>query len=137
MRLNLIGIAAALLAGAASLARAQLSGTVIDASGLPIPHAVVTVAGIQASQSAETDDRGSFVFAALDGPCRIRIERSGFEPFDKTLAGEDRVLRVQLRIEIRHDSIVVTPSKRGAGTADRLRSIDAIERGDINDPGSG
>ena len=138
MRLNLIGIAAALLAGAASLAGAQLSGTVIDASGLPIPHAVVTVAGIRASQSAETDDRGSFVFAAPPaGPCRIHIERTGFEPFDKTLAGEDRVLRVQLRIEIRHDSIVVkAPSKDAApGPPIGFVSIDAIELRRIsNDP---
>ncbi len=136
MRLTAISLAGALLAGAASLNGSELSVTVIDASGLPIPSAAIRIAAIHKVQSGDTDNHGTFDFANLPaGPCRIHIEHAGFEPFDKDLTCAERVLRVQLNIENRRDSIAVNANDPVATSPIGYLSLDATQLRKIsNDP---
>jgi Carboxypeptidase regulatory-like domain len=136
MRLSPIRIAVAWLAGAASLAGADLSVTVIDASGLPIPSAAIRIAATHTVLSGDTDNRGTFDFASLPaGPWKIHIEHAGFEPFDKDVTGEEKALRVQLEIETRRDSIVAKADDPAAASPIGYVSLGAEQLKRIsNDP---
>src|SRR5688572_10189983 len=66
--------ARAVLAGVA-----PLTGTVVDASGAPVPGATVTVSAGGKDQSATTNDNGRFDFPELpDGEVQVRAIAPGF-----------------------------------------------------------
>jgi outer membrane receptor protein involved in Fe transport len=80
-----------------------ISGTVVDAQGLAIPGATVTVTGPQGDRTAVTDANGRFTVPFLvPGTYTVRTEMSGFKPIER----RDVVLRLgqtldlSLRLEV-------------------------------------
>ena len=82
-----LGLAAALLISTAGAVSAQgvqtgtIRGTVLDAQGLPVPGATVTVSGpsVQGTREAVTDLTGSYTIPALPpGSYDVKFELSGF-----------------------------------------------------------
>jgi outer membrane receptor protein involved in Fe transport len=88
MRIRLSAIVAALSLWLAGTAVAQtttgtLSGRVVDAQGLPIPGATVTVTGPQGSRSFVSDSDGRFSAPFLTpGVYSVRAELQGFKAVD-------------------------------------------------------
>ena len=83
-------VAAMLVAGLACVAApavaAGVSGTVVDASGAPVPDALVVATAAGQERRATTDTDGTFEIADLpDGPVDLRASAGGFA---------DAVLRV-------------------------------------------
>jgi carboxypeptidase family protein len=115
----------------ALLAALTLHGTVVDASGLPVPHALVYVDGTQIA--AETDERGWFELT-IDDPRAgsISVSRDGFavvsHPFDPRdpLAAEP--VRVVLGPAPIADLVTVIAPRAPAPPASSydLRPIDVV-----------
>jgi hypothetical protein len=109
--LGLLAIAGLLYAQAD---RANLNGTVMDPSGLPVNGAVIEVlfADTGLSRMAKSSDAGTYAIAALPvGNCRVTVRAGGFQSrqVDRLLltVGETRTLDVQLGIETVSDAVEV------------------------------
>ncbi len=87
----LIVLSSAAWFGGATLARAQvtgsISGTVMDTSGAGIPHAAVTITDLETglTRSLSTDERGSYRALALPvGRYELKAEQPGFKTAVRT-----------------------------------------------------
>ena len=61
-----------------------INGTVVDAQGLPVPGATVTVTGPQGAKSATTEASGRFSVPFLaPGTYSVRAELQGFKPLEQ------------------------------------------------------
>ena len=59
----------------------EIAGLVVDAQGLALPGATITVTGAQGTKSAVTDGEGRFLIRFLiPGPHSVRVELQGFRP---------------------------------------------------------
>lgn len=90
----------------------SISGNVLDASGLAVAKAGVTVTnratGVQ--RSSTTDDRGSYVFADLPvARYDIAIERAGFKTYRRTDIALDvnSAVLIDARLEVGEQSVEV------------------------------
>ena len=90
----------------------SISGNVVDASGLAVAKASVTVTnratGVQ--RSSTTDDRGSYVFADLPvARYDIAIERAGFKTYRRTDIALDvnSAVLIDARLEVGEQSVEV------------------------------
>lgn len=103
---------------------AQISGTVSDAAGLPLPAATVTLRREDSrDQVVDAGADGRFVFEGLSaGEYRLTATVTGFgsvEQAGRLLAGQHAT--VSLTLEVRFlESTVVTATKSGAVDAQRL-----------------
>jgi hypothetical protein len=85
----------AILSVAASEVVAQrlVTGSVVDASGAPIPYAMIE----SATRQAVADESGKFRIAVSPGSGFIRVRRIGFKPVNVSyVAGGDTSLSLQL-----------------------------------------
>src|SRR5271165_4426369 len=96
---TLLGLFFAARILSAQVERANLTGTIADPSGAPVPAAGVEVLFEQIGfrRAVQTSGAGTYVLAALPlGRCRITVKANGFqtqEVRDLTLAvGETRTL---------------------------------------------
>jgi hypothetical protein len=79
--LPLVVVALATSISAQEATTGALGGQVIDAQGLAIPGATVSVASSQGTKTAMTDSQGNFLVPFLvPGTYDVRVELSGFKP---------------------------------------------------------
>jgi vitamin B12 transporter len=114
---------AALVVASALLAQSApdrpLLGTVRDATGLPLPGAVVEVDG---AAVAVTDDRGEFTVAVrVRAGAHVRVSLPGFEPHDAVVPPEPGArLDVTLALRSLQDRVDVRAVRPRAETAPPL-----------------
>ena len=102
-----------LAATVSAVQAATVSGTVVDASGAPVPGAAVTVLVGGQERRATTDGAGSFHVAELpDGEARVRATAPGFADMIVTLTSGASA-RLVLQPAPLVDAVTVTAS-RGA-----------------------
>ena len=92
----------------AEKAAAQLRGSVLDASGRPVPEALVELAGPAGSIAVtRSGANGSFHFSRehFGDAATMSVRRIGFQPMERTLSGADETVRVILE----HASIILAP----------------------------
>jgi hypothetical protein len=101
-------------ASAQGAAAAQLSGTVVDASGGALPGVEVTVthAGTGASRFQITDADGNYTFTQLPiGPYKLTAQLQGFSNFEQTgivlNVGDSRSANVKLALGTVNETITV------------------------------
>lgn len=90
---------------------ADLSGTVVDPDGRPLPRAVVRVVGGAAGTDVFTDEAGRFRLDAAP-PCRIEAFLAGFRAASVP-CGPDPV-RIELRLAPVEETVVVTATRTDA-----------------------
>jgi len=79
--------------------QAQVMGKVSDSSGLAIVGAEIAITCASDSSIVKTDLNGSFRYSKkTTAGCTISITQRGFETFQKTLASDEELLDVQLKI---------------------------------------
>ena len=107
-------LALAPAAFAQGVAAAQLSGTVVDASGGALPGVEVTVthAGTGASRFQITDTNGNYTFPNLPiGPYKLTAQLQGFSQFEQTgivlNVGDSRSANVKLALGTVAETITV------------------------------
>jgi len=89
MRRRIGALIVALACGGAGLAAAQettgtITGRTLDAQGLPVPGATVTVSGPQGRKTAITDGQGRFAFRFVTpGIYTVRTELHGFKTVER------------------------------------------------------
>ena len=89
MGMRTVFLIIAMVLGSSHLSLAQettgtISGKVVDAQGLAIPGATVTVTGPQGERSAVTDGAGNFTVPYLTpGTYALKIELQGFKPVER------------------------------------------------------
>src|SRR5213593_3707285 len=91
----------------------SLSGIVTDAHGAAVSGAKVKVTSASRGDvsTANTEDDGRFVFPQLDpGQYRLRVEVTGFKPFEKTvvLNANDKISAGTITLEVGAVSEMVT-----------------------------
>jgi outer membrane receptor protein involved in Fe transport len=102
-----------LLAGAAPALAATVTGTVVDASGAPVPGAAVSVASGGQERRVTTGDAGTFEVSDVpEGEVQVRARAPGFADAVVTLAGSGSA-RLVLQPAPLVDAVTVTAS-RGA-----------------------
>ncbi|HXK58286.1 MAG TPA: TonB-dependent receptor [Acidobacteriota bacterium] len=122
---------------------AQLSGFVLDPSGLPVPGASVTVTNetTQIERNAVTNDQGYYVVASLPpGYYTVAVEMEGFKKFVKTRNKLDASVnhRVDAALEIggvdETISVVAAPSQVQSDSAMVAKLVESkqIERMTLN-----
>lgn len=93
--------------------RAQLRGTVSDATGAVVAHATVTIrdVGTNISSSAHTDDKGSYFFTDLrPSTYALKVEASGFRPAERTgvVLAVDQESSLNFRLDIAGTSTTIS-----------------------------
>src|SRR5215510_1326382 len=89
MRRRIGALIVALACSSAGLAAAQettgtITGRTLDAQGLPVPGATVTVSGPQGQKTAITDGQGRFAFPFVTpGTYTVRTELQGFKTVER------------------------------------------------------
>jgi hypothetical protein len=89
MRRRIGALIVALACGSAGLAAAQettgtITGRTVDAQGLAVPGATVTVSGPQGQKTATTDRQGRFAFPFVTpGIYAVRTELQGFKTVER------------------------------------------------------
>jgi vitamin B12 transporter len=110
-RLLISALLLTLVPGPARAAGDAVSGLVVDASGQPVPRALVRVLDGRGAERARTfsDDRGRFQAPAPDG-CRVRVTLDGFAPASVACdpSGDTRIV---LAVAPVRETIVVTPTR--------------------------
>src|SRR3954453_8935116 len=62
-----------------------IAGRIVDAQGLSIPGATITITGSQGIKATVSDGQGRFTVPFLTpGPYRVRAELQGFTPVDRS-----------------------------------------------------
>lgn len=93
---------------------AALRGSVVTATGEPVPYALVRL--VPKHGQRFTDQRGVFVFADVaPGAHRLEVRQLGFEPFDSsvTISPTGATIRVSLRpLAIQLDAVTVSAPMR-------------------------
>jgi hypothetical protein len=112
--LLLLTLASGTAAGQGSTT-ATLRGNVLDSTGGVLPGATVTLtnAGTKAVQTAVSDDRGQYLFAALfPGTYELKVELSGFKSYErKSVAlspSDTRGIDVKLEVGAQTETVIVT-----------------------------
>ncbi len=118
MRIRMSAIVAGLLLAATSVVFAQgttgtLAGRIIDAQGLAVPGATVTVTGPQGSKLAVSDSDGRFSLPFLTpGSYDVRAELQGFKVVDiKAVAvslGQAQTIEVKMEVGGLTETVEVT-----------------------------
>ena len=120
--------------GAAAMQTAELSGTVTDATGLPLPGVNVearpAAAGGQV-RTAVTDSTGTFTLAALEpGAYDVTFALPGFHDVVRSGveigAGAAAVVDVEMAVEIEEQVVVVGSRARPRSVTESPVPIDAI-----------
>ena len=123
-KLSLIAMIGALLFFAATsqaqtVAVAQISGTVVDESGAPIPGATVkaTQTNTGASRVAVSGGRGEFVLPGLPtGPYTLEVTLDGFMTFQRTgivlQVGATATINATLRSATARKPLPFKPARR-------------------------
>ena len=93
--------------------RAQLRGTVSDATGAVVGHATVTIrdVGTNISSSTHTDDKGSYFFTDLrPSTYAVTVEASGFRPAERTgvVLAVDQESSLNFRLDIAGTSTTIS-----------------------------
>jgi Ca-activated chloride channel homolog len=105
--------------------RGRLAGTVVDAGGLPLPGATVTVTGVE-TRSATTNERGEFVFTDLPpGSYHLEASLAGFTVFATSVhvtAGAETRAAATLQVAALQETVTVSgqaPPIKAASSAIR------------------
>ena len=110
-------------AGASAQPPAQLSGSVLDATGLPLAGATITLGGAS-NHVAHTNSEGQFEFASLPaGEYELTATLHGFAPVKETTRltpGQRSIVSLKLTVLILEQT-VVTASKTGETDVQILR----------------
>ena len=102
MRVRTLGVTLALLLATAGVARAQLtggniSGTVTDQQGGVLPGVLVTLNGVDATQTFTTEADGRYRFLNLaPGPYKVTVALAGFS----TIVHENVIVEVGKSVDI-------------------------------------
>ena len=124
---------------------ASIRGTVQDSSGGVLPGATVTVTniGTKGTQSAVTDERGQFLFAALfAGSYDLKVELSGFKSYERKAVmlspSDTRGIDVRLEVGQQSETVTVTAqqeviqtetgAREGVLTAKQIDNLAVIGR---------
>jgi hypothetical protein len=83
----------------------RVSGVVTDATGLPLPGAIVELDG---RVVAISDQRGVFEIVRPPAPSRVRVVLDGFEPYESQLAPDASHLAITLIVRRIEDRVRVT-----------------------------
>ena len=144
--LGLILLTSGTAAGQATTA--TLRGNVQDSTGAVLPGATVTVTnvGVRATQTAVTDARGQYQFAALfPGTYELKVEIAGFKTYEQkgiTLSPcDNRGIDVKLDIGQQTETVTVTGereiiqtqtgAREGVLTAGQIDNLSIIGRSSL------
>jgi outer membrane cobalamin receptor len=121
---------------AASATAATVAGTVVDASGAPVPGATVTVAVAGQERRVTTGDAGTFEIVDLpEGEARVRAAAAGFADAVLTLAAGARA-RLVLQPAPLVDAVTVTAS-RGAARLTTAASTTVVTSAELLNSAAG
>jgi vitamin B12 transporter len=110
----------------------ELSGTVVDQSGQPLPRAYVRVQDEAAHPAATfADESGRFRLRTSSDPCTLEISLTGFDTANVACASTP--LRVVLPLAPVHETVVVSATRTEAPADQVGASISAWTAGDIED----
>jgi hypothetical protein len=105
----------------------QIGGRVSDASGAPLPHAMVTIEGQGRTQSVVTDLSGRFVVSDVpSGPVQVTTHIAGFNTTRQSLVFDQRPRQLDFRMQAGAATETVTVAVE-AQPADRDQTITRLE----------
>jgi vitamin B12 transporter len=114
-----------------TLVAAELTGTVADSSGRPVPRALVRVldaSGAEMSQ-AFTDESGAFVLA-VEGTCRVEATLAGFRPATVPCDGAVPI-RIVLRVAPIEEHVIVSATRTEAPSSQAGASATVFTDADL------
>jgi vitamin B12 transporter len=113
-------------------APSPLTGVVVDASGHPVPRAIVQVIGADgiATASVVTDAEGAFRIASPPPSCRVEASLTGFST--ATAACDATPLRLTLGIAPVSEAIVVSATRTEAPAGQVAASVTVFDGADID-----
>ncbi len=112
-----------------------VTGTVTDASGAPLPGALVTAECSAFRRQARTSPAGVFSMQLPAGTLLVHVERAGFAPSWQrmTIDGSTQKLDVTLEIGSVEDSIVVTASGAEQTVETAPASVSVVTRQELEE----
>lgn len=134
--LVLIFVLCGLPAAAAQQPSATLRGQVKDELGgilLGVKVSAVDANGVEKT-SNDTDDDGSYVITGLTpGRYTVRVNRTGFNPYENAevnlTAGERQTLDITLRVELKGEEVAVQAGNNGLSTDPENNANAVVLRG--------
>lgn len=132
MKKILVGVLALMLYCCQSFAQSrQISGLVIDQTGVPVPHASVSVKGIDAG--TKTDSSGVFKLALPEWKSVIIISAVGYNTQEKTV--ESNFVEITMvRSESKMDEVVITAFGQKQRKSDLVSSVTSINPKELRSP---
>ena len=89
-----------------------LMGSVVDASGAPVPEAVVTISSVDTVSTLITNSRGRFSFSKIqDIELEVRVAAEGFAEVVRHVSIGTPLLRIVLQPAPFTDTVTVTASR--------------------------
>ena len=136
---TLVLILSLMFAGVASAQQTTgtITGRAIDAQGLAVPGATVTLTGPQGSKTATTDGQGRFTFPYITpGAYTIRVELQGFNAVERkdinVSLGQSVDLPLTMTVGALSETVDVTASSplidRTSTTTGAVISSDLLDR---------
>lgn len=107
----------ALLAGSSHARAAEVSGTIVDRAGRPVPRALVRTTDSSGAETSHVfaDELGRFVLSGADGPgCKVEVRLEGFEPATASCGAG---LRIDLAIAPVEETVIVSATRTDAPTS--------------------
>jgi hypothetical protein len=136
----ILGVLAVLLVPAAALAQlhsGDIYGTVVDEQKQPLPGVTLTLTGVGAPQTTQTDEHGAFRFTDLyPGQYAIKAEIEGFSSIEQSDIGVRIGSKVQLdltassaikeTITVTAEHLVINPREQNIGPALTPQDLEKI-----------
>jgi len=110
---------------------ASLTGLVVDASGRPVPRALVqVVSGGDVSSTTLTESDGSFRIAAAPAACEVQVSLPGFSRA-VTACDAGAPMRVTLRVAPVAEAIVVSSTRTEAPAGQAAAATTVFDAADL------
>jgi len=116
-------LAAALLLPLSSVAQVEITGSVKDTTGAPLPYALVTVEGTYAS--VLTDLNGQFTIYPKQAPFCVNVHLLGYENFHQCYETSEMSLDIRMKqASVMRDEVTVTSTRVDDKSGTAFTNID-------------